>query len=89
MHQNINGKISWKTTSQAIWTNANQVWVVGSLGDIGSDKRQIVSSTKGKAPFDIKDKWYYHNGFRWKKPAENGDLDITCMDAIGIVTVCS
>ena len=42
VHQEVNGRISWKSKSQAIWsTPKSRLWAIGTLDNIGTDTHKI------------------------------------------------
>ena len=80
-HKIVNGKASWKSTSGAIWfDSAFKDWAVGSLEDIGSSKRALISfgDHTEKIPSDIpNDDWKYWDGNAWTI-IPIGDVNIKC-----------
>ena len=43
----------------------------------------VGSTSQGDDPTDLpKDRWFYLDGLKWKKPAKNDDIDIKCVDVI-------
>jgi len=88
IHQDVNGKKSWISSSNAIWyVPTYNSWAIGNLASIGSNSRVIASSsdTGDKSPYDVSnDDWYYdENG--WNKA--NEDISIECVNDKGIKKV--
>ena len=75
----VNGRNSWKTSSQAIWYIPEfKDWAIGPLSGIGTKLRGITSV----ADLDTKvfnvpnNKWYYWDS-EWKV-IKSGDITINC-----------
>ena len=81
LSQEINGKPSWKSGTQAIWYYPEyKDWAIGSLSDIGTSIRGITSIGDGEydCPQQVpKDKWKYYEGSDWQKAGSN-DISFQC-----------
>ena len=84
LFEEINGKPSWKSGTQAIWyyPDFNQ-WMIGPLSSIGTSNRGITSTgNMHDCPLQVpKDKWKYYikdgDGERWQY-ANSNDIIIEC-----------
>ena len=83
VYKTVNGKASWRATSQAIWyvPSINE-WSIGNLKDIGTATVGFVTIGEqgDKSPSDVpNDRWKYYDGYadEWKN-AESGDVSIEC-----------
>ena len=63
MHQETNGRTSWKSASKAIWYYPDdEDWHIGDLKDIGNGTYEIYSygDSTDKSPSDVPNgKWNY------------------------------
>ena len=75
----VNGRISWKTSSQAIWYYPEfKDWAIGPLSDIGTSSRGITSvANLDTKIFNVpNNEWYYWDS-EWKV-IKSGDITINC-----------
>ena len=81
---NVNGKSSWKNDAHAIWyAQSSNVWLIGSLSDIGKDPWNsgfILASNDFSGITDNDNQWRYRYGQGWASPLDPNDIQITCID---------
>ena len=82
LSEEINGKPSWKSATQAIWYYPDfKDWAIGSLSDIGTNFRGITSvdyNVENDCPQEVpKDKWKYWDGSEWQAASSN-DVSFQC-----------
>ena len=82
LSENINGKPSWKSGTQAIWYYSQQkYWMIGPVSEIGTNTGWIYSATDTEydCPQQVpKDKWKYWDGSKWQKAGSN-DVSFQCI----------
>ena len=80
LSEQINGKPSWKSSTNAIWYYpGNKGWLIGHVSEIGGSTAWICSiDTEYDCPQLVpKDKWNYVDGLEWKKAGSN-DVSLQC-----------
>ena len=81
LSEEINGKPSWKSSTQAIWYYPEyKDWMIGPLSSIGTSLRGITSTGDGEydCPLQVpKDKWKYWDGSEWQEAGSN-DVNFQC-----------
>ena len=83
----VNGMVSWTSTSAAIWfLDSLKVWGIGSLENIGTDTVGIANNKEvSQCPFDLSSEdwmyWMYIEG--WKSAYAN-EINLVCIEGKGI-----
>ena len=79
LSEEINGKPSWKSGTEAIWYYPDfKEWAIGPLSDIGTSNRGISSKYDGEydCPQQVPE-WSYWDGTEWQNAGSN-DVSLQC-----------
>ena len=83
----VNGMVSWTSTSAAIWfLDSLKVWGIGSLENIGTDTVTIANNKEvSQCPFDLSSEdWMYYTWLDGWKSAYANEINLVCIEGKGI-----
>ena len=81
----VNGMVSWTSTSAAIWfLDSLKIWGIGSLENIGTDMVTIANNKEvSQCPFDLSSEDWMYNDNGWKTANAN-EINLVCIEGKGI-----
>ena len=81
----VNGMVSWSSTSQAIWfLDSLKIWAIGSLENIGTTAAGIANNKEvSQCPFDLSSEDWMYGDNVWKSAHAN-EINIVCIEGKGI-----
>ena len=79
----VNGMVSWSSTSEAIWfLDSLKIWGIGSLANIGTDNVGIANNEEvSQCPFDLSSEdWMYYTWLDGWKSAYANEINLVCIE---------
>ena len=75
----VNGKLSWTSTSSAIWYDQQgNDWNVGMLDDVGSTMAVIYGDDGNLCPFDLPSEMWKYSNNGWTSAGTN-EINVACL----------